>query len=74
MDELSQFWQVVYAYSDCSERFQMDPRLDEEARTRAVIARSYGLVSYSIARPKRSSSTAGLSSASQLRTGVLLSD
>ena len=31
-DELSYFAQVVYGYSDCSERFQMDPTLDEEAR------------------------------------------
>ena len=46
MEELSQFSQVAYAYSDCSERFQMDPQLDEEARTRAVIARSYGLITF----------------------------
>ena len=38
-DELSYFAQVVYCYSDCSERFQMDPALDEEARTCAVTAR-----------------------------------
>ena len=30
-EELSHFSQVVYAYSNCSERFEMDPRLDEEA-------------------------------------------
>ena len=33
MEELSHFSQVVYASSDCSERFQMDSRLDEEARS-----------------------------------------
>ena len=49
MEELSQFSQVVYAYSDCSARFQMDARLDEEARTCVVIARSYGLVQFSLA-------------------------
>ena len=49
MEELSHFSQVIYAYSDCSERFQMDPRLDEEARTCAVITRSYGLIPFSLA-------------------------
>ena len=44
IEELSNFLQVVYAYSDCSERLQMDSRLDEEARTCAVIARSYELI------------------------------
>ena len=48
LDELSYFAQVVYGYSDCSERFQMDSTLDEEARTCAVIARNYGLIPYSL--------------------------
>ena len=47
-EELSCFAQVVYGYSDCSERFQMDPRLDEEALTCAVTARQYGLIPYSL--------------------------
>ena len=47
-DELSYFAQVVYGYSDCSERFQMDPMLDEEARTCAVAARDSGLIPYSL--------------------------
>ena len=40
---------MIYAYPDCSERFHMDSRLDEEARTCAVIARSYGLILLSFA-------------------------
>ena len=46
VDELSHIAQAVYAYSDCAERFQMDERLDEEARTCAVLARSYGMIPY----------------------------
>ena len=50
MEELSHFSQeVVHAHSDCSERCQMDARLGEEARTRVVIARSYGLIPCSLA-------------------------
>jgi hypothetical protein len=30
---------LAYGYSDCSERFQMDERLDQEARACAVLAR-----------------------------------
>ena len=47
-DELSYFAQVVYGYSDCSERFQMDPTLDEEARTCALAAKGFGLIPYSL--------------------------
>ena len=47
-DELYYFAQVVYGYSDCSERFQMDPTLDEEARTCAVVARGFGMMPYSL--------------------------
>jgi hypothetical protein len=39
---------MVYGYSDCSERFQMDPVLDEEARTCAVAARNCCLIPYSL--------------------------
>ena len=46
LDELYYSAQVVYGYSDCSERFQTDPTVDEEARTCAVAARSYGLIPY----------------------------
>ena len=35
--------------SDCAERFHMDERLDEEARTCAVLARSYGMIPHSLA-------------------------
>ena len=47
--ELFHFSQVLYAYSDCSERFHMDSRLDEKARACAVIARRYGLSPLSLA-------------------------
>ncbi len=48
-EELYHISQVVYAYSDCLERFLYHPRLDEEARMCAVMARSYGLIPLSLA-------------------------
>ena len=44
MDELPQFSQVVYCYSDCAERFQIYSRLGDESRALAVMARSYMLI------------------------------
>ena len=48
MDALSQFSQVVNGYSDCAERFQMGPKLDEESRALAAMARYYGMIPYSL--------------------------
>ena len=48
MDELSHFSQVVSAFPDCAERLHMNEMLDEEARTCAVLARSYGPIPFFI--------------------------
>ena len=49
MEELSRFSQVVYCYSDCSERFGMDEQLEQDSRVLAARARGYGLIAYSMA-------------------------
>ena len=41
-EELTRFSQVVYSYSDCVVRFDMEKRLDIESRTLAQFARTYG--------------------------------
>ena len=48
------FHKVVYGYSDCAERFQMGERLDEEARTCAVLARNYGVIHYALSHSRES--------------------
>ena len=49
MEELSQFSQVVYCYSDCPERFGMDEQLEQDSRVLAATARHYGLLTFSMA-------------------------
>ncbi|MFM7988660.1 MAG: hypothetical protein ACKPKO_56045, partial [Candidatus Fonsibacter sp.] len=48
MDELASFSQVVYGYSPCYERFDMNPRLEVEAHACAAIANSFGHISYDL--------------------------
>ena len=48
MEELSPFSQVVYCYSDCAERYQMDSRQGDEARALAAMASNYGRIPYSL--------------------------
>ena len=47
-EELSHFSQVVDCCSDCPERFGTDPRLEQESRALASVARDYGIVTYSM--------------------------
>ncbi|MFM7978844.1 MAG: hypothetical protein ACKPKO_05965, partial [Candidatus Fonsibacter sp.] len=48
MDELTSFSQVVYGYSPCYERFDMNPRLEAEAHACAAIANSFGHISHDL--------------------------
>lgn len=50
----SQLMDELYGYSDCAERCQMDVRLDEEAGACAVLARSNGIIPYSLSNLKES--------------------
>ncbi|MFM7980997.1 MAG: hypothetical protein ACKPKO_16940, partial [Candidatus Fonsibacter sp.] len=45
MEELTSFSQVVYGFSPCWERFDMDNRLAEEAHACAVLANAWGHIS-----------------------------
>ncbi|MFM7984829.1 MAG: hypothetical protein ACKPKO_36460, partial [Candidatus Fonsibacter sp.] len=48
MDELTSVSQVVYGYSPCCARFDMNPKLETEAHVCAAIANSYGHIAYDL--------------------------
>jgi len=48
MEELTSFLQVVYGYSPCWERFDMDRRLGEEAHVCAALATAWGHITYDL--------------------------